>query len=123
MKVTIDVSPAKVCDLLCSGIEGGGSNYWATLGEINMGTPDEFNPNLPEYLRAPFNKDGYVQFIDEEADSEETYKLDRPALERGLQVMADKHPVSFGRFMNDDYDSTAGDIFIQCCLFGEMKYG
>jgi hypothetical protein len=88
-----------------------------------MGTPDEFSPNLPEYLRAPFNKDGYVQFIDEEADSEETYKLDRPALERGLQVMADKHPASFGRFMNDDYDSTTGDIFIQCCLFGEMKYG
>jgi len=38
-------------------------------------------------------------------------------------VMAKKEPRHFADFLKEDYDETTGDVFLQCCLFGEVIYG
>jgi hypothetical protein len=49
--------------------------------------------------------------------------LDRAAIDRGLAIMAEKYPRHFGDFIADNEDSITGDVFIQCCLLGDVIYG
>ena len=44
-------------------------------------------------------------------------------IKRGLTVMAKKERKHFVDFLNEDYDETTADVFLQCCLFGEVIYG
>ena len=44
-------------------------------------------------------------------------------IEKGLKVFAEKSPYQFGEWLLDNDDSITGDVFLQCCLFGEVKYG
>lgn len=51
------------------------------------------------------------------------HRLDRAKVMDGLQVMAAKYPRHWESFVSDNADATTGDVFIQCCLFHEIKYG
>jgi hypothetical protein len=61
-----------------------------------------------------------------------TYRLDRAAIERGLALFAagksihtDKTKVvmhHFANWMNEEDDAETGDVFLQLCVFGEVKY-
>ena len=42
---------------------------------------------------------------------------------RGLEVMADKYPNHFGDAIAGNDDATTGDVFLQCCVFGDVLYG
>jgi hypothetical protein len=44
-------------------------------------------------------------------------------IESGLQVMADKYPKHFADFMSEEDDCVTADVFLQCCLFGDIIYG
>jgi len=37
--------------------------------------------------------------------------------------MAEKYPRHFHNFLEENDDAETGDVFIQCCLFGEIVYG
>lgn len=133
---TIQVSDEKLRGLLCSAFEGG-SNYWY------MHTRNEFPPGvnysdfreggrftLAEYWHPleliPF-VDGCALIITTEAagaDGDKTeYRLDRAALARGINVMALKYPRHFANVTTENADAETGDVFLQCCLFGEIVYG
>ena len=49
--------------------------------------------------------------------------LDGDAVQRGLQTMAEKYPRHWGDFIRENEDAITGDVFIQCCLLGEVVYG
>jgi hypothetical protein len=49
--------------------------------------------------------------------------LDLGTIRNGLQVMADKYPNHWHDFINDNEDATTGDVFLQCCLYGEVIFG
>lgn len=51
------------------------------------------------------------------------YNLNLKKIKRGLTVMAKKEPSHFADFIKGDGDDNTGDIFLQCCLFGEVIYG
>ena len=51
------------------------------------------------------------------------YTLDMGAIKKGLQIMSTKYPEHFGAFMSENDDAETGDVFLQCCLLGEIKYG
>jgi len=63
-----------------------------------------------------------VILIDRENDDEE-HILDRAALHRGVKAMSEKFPEHWADFINENDDAITGDIFVQCCVFGDTVYG
>lgn len=129
---TFSVTNRQVSDLLCCAFEGG-SNYWYAELDYDLGEG---------YTIADFRKGGRCQYPDTYfhwcqlvplvegcavvfKDSEEGTKLrlDHAAIERGVRVMSAKYPKHFANWMSEDFDAETGDVFLQCCVFGEVVYG
>lgn len=132
IKLTIEkeISLQSIADLLCTAFEGG-SNYWYKIvGKIK---PEalEFRTDPKHiywYLDYPLNKGGELTITarneeDFEDFQDKTYKLNLESIEGGLRVMQEKYPSHFRDFMDDNADSITGDVFLQCCLFGEVIFG
>lgn len=129
------VTYSDVASLLCSAFEGG-SNYWAMISKVNKpkledkhifvnkdGTADDIFNSGWTYA-TPFSKGGSIIFVDvEEQDAFEPATLNLESIQRGLDVMADKYERHFSDFLNENGDADTGDVFLQCCLFGDVIFG
>lgn len=128
-KVTteVEIPMRRVADLLCCAFEGG-SNYWCQIKVKKA--PAEFSfrymPDLSDkptsYTDYPTNRGGYLIVGDIEGDMEDGL-LDLGTIRFGLQTMADQYPRHWQDFMDDNEDATTGDVFLQCCLWGEVVFG
>lgn len=123
MKINIEyeVEDKRLADLLCCAIEGG-IGYWARIAKVSKGENDVKpwgDDYAPDYIQAPFCTNGYVVFEDED----ESFTLDRESMKRGLGIMASKYPWHFNDFIAENEDSETGDVFVQCCLLGDIFYG
>lgn len=115
----------KIRGLLCCAFEGG-SNYW--YHDLDYQLPEGArlpDPDDPDYWHwsqiVPLLPGGHLTMLDGE---DETQRLDRDALERGIKVLFEKYPRHFADAMRDHtMDAITGDVFLQCCLFGEVVYG
>jgi len=113
-EIKAEVDEQMVQDLACTGWEGG-INYWVDFAEHNSnGIEFEYLWELPFLGGAVTIHPG---------EGEDPVVLDGAALQRGLQVMADKYPQHWGNFVGDCADAETGDVFIQCCCFGEIVFG
>lgn len=125
------VTTERVSDLLCCALEGG-SNYWYQIQRYEIaGTTDAERKAIVNglnhpHLEVPFLKGGALQICDNEADDGfDLWRLDRAAMQRGLELMAQtpemqRHWVNFVR---ENEDAETGDAFLQLSLFGETVYG
>lgn len=125
MKITTTVTYPDECiaDLLCIALEGG-SNYWCSYEGHDLGKGDFFSKtyeNYPQYC-APLCTNGALYLSDEE-DGGRRLKLTRRSLETGLKNFIEKEPRHFANWINERADAETGDVFLQCCLFDEVKYG
>lgn len=124
MNATISITDRQVADLLCSAFEGG-SNYWITAMTIRKGKHDGRpwgDEYTPTYIAAPFSTGGAVEIDPGEGDPIVT--LDLAALQRGVFVMANRWPQHFANALSEsNADAETGDVFLQCCLFGDIIYG
>ena len=122
MKVTIEMPEQRIQDLLCNAFEGG-SNYWYVINGKNYpeGQTKESLGIEFEHLELPF-KGGSLIVGDFDGDEGDKV-LDLKAIKKGLRIMANKHPRHFGDWLGENDDATTGDVFLQCCLFGEVVYG
>lgn len=122
-----------VANLLCSALEGG-SNYWYMLEKvvkpkkedryIFIDSKGKEDTSWSETYTAPFSKGGRLVISDYSGENAfEPKILDLDAIERGLSVMAEKYPMHFSDFISDNGDAITGDVFLQCCLFGETIFG
>ena len=115
--VTTTINHERVANLLCSAFEGG-SNYWycdLEEGHVPDGvTYKFFHMELPLKGGSVLFKDGHVCGL---------LVLDGPAIQRGLQVMAKESPSHLADVLTENDDSTTGDVFLQCCVFGKLIYG
>lgn len=146
--ITFNIHPAhaitdeQVASLLCCAFEGG-SGYWCRIVGYNeptakypvidrgMDDPRIYRHN--DYALLPggavlcqeedydHDEDGYC--IDEDGDRTPVHTLNAQSVEAGLKVMAEKYPSHFSDFLEENYDATTGDVFLQCCLLGEIVYG
>ena len=123
----INVDPKRIADLLVCAFEGG-SNYWYMIvdyieppGEVFKSTGDQ----VFKHCDYPLSEGGGVVIKDIEDDDEDakTYTLNIETIKRGLAIMSAKYPNHFADFMNENDDAETGDVFLQCCLFGEIVYG
>ncbi len=51
-----------------------------------------------------------------------TLTLDQAAVQRGLQVMRDKYEWHFHDILKGNDDAETGDVFVQCCIFGDIIF-
>lgn len=136
-KTQIEVSADLIRGLLCTAFEGG-SNYWYEI--IDQKYP-------PGTKRADFSEGGRLQDPKEywhwcqliptfeggaliitstegdEINGAKQWTLDRDAITRGLAVMSEKYPKHYGDAIGETGDAITGDVFLQCCLFGDIIYG
>jgi hypothetical protein len=137
--ITTQVSERRMADLLCNALEGG-SNYWYRIKEFIAPPVIAFHtwetewdgPNSVKVFRHidyPCNEGGALiieAFSENEPDEingKKEWRLDLPAMHRGLQLMAEKYPHHWGDFQAENGDAITGDVFLQLSLFGEVVYG
>jgi len=108
-----EISDERLSDLLCCAFEGG-SNHW-------INTADSIEPlskNVYNF-EVPFENDGKLEIV---TVDNEKYILDRQSIDSGLDVMQNKYPRHMKDFLDENEDADTGDVFLQCCLFGEAVY-
>ena len=131
--IKTEASDKTLRGLLCSALEGG-SNYWymiereelaagLTFADFREGgkmtDPAEY---WHPYEIIPF-VDGCALIIGDKEQPGKTFRLDKAALRKGIEVMAKKFPRHFADVINENDDADTGDVFLQCCLFGDIIYG
>lgn len=110
--VRTHISLDDIKDLLDSASRG--SDYWSGNNELG------FDSVAEKALT-----DTGVEIQDFEGGDDvnpKIYVLNIKKIKRGLTVMAKKEPNHFADFIKGDYDMITGDVFLQCCLFGEVLY-
>lgn len=107
IKITHEISDQQLLYLLDTA--GRGSNYWSE--------------NRLKYEREAKKALTLVGAVIKEIETGKKYGLRPTKIEQGLKIMAKKYPQHFIDFaIREDYDETTGDVFLQCCLFGEIIY-
>ena len=115
VKVTHTIDHERLECLLISAFEGG-SNYWIQKARsVNGG--DEYEQAFDYGVRIWVSAERGDPF------SGKSFLLNLTAMEKGLQVMADKFPHHMADILAENDDATTGDVFLQLCLFGEVVYG
>lgn len=125
----------RVADLLSCGFEGG-VGYWCRI-ESYEEPPEKYSVHefgCPEDVDSHYRRDHVYPYIDYpltggtvicRADGDDgLYRLDMDAIKHGLQRMSIYEPMRhWDAFMDENEDAETGDVFIQLCLFGEVRYG
>ena len=109
VKITHNFTRHKIEEFLVCALEGG-SNYW--IKEVE---PVKEGDDVYE---APFGLGLKVTDLEGQ-----TNYLNYSAFHRGLQAMADNYPRHMGDIISKNDDATTADVFLQCCLFGQLVYG
>lgn len=128
--VTVGVNPETVLQLLTSALTDGAADYWLTGVSLHKPATSlqTFTENgtvaWPACAWNPVNGGSIIVTAPHpktEADTD--YLVDGKVVQNGLAVMASKYPHHFVDVLKQDTDDTTGDVFIQCCIYGDIIYG
>lgn len=126
MKIETEVSIEDINNLVVSALEGG-SNYWYMIEEKiepSEWVYDSFAKEGTHYIGDyALNKDGGLVFSVKDDNTVEHSTLNLENIKTGLEIMARDYKKAFADILAENTDSETGDIFLQCCLFGEIIYG
>jgi hypothetical protein len=133
VKATVEVAEQRLRDMLTCALEGG-SNYWYVINDDACIYPlglcfDDFVEGGKMQLKDYHHPYELLPFVPgcalaiEDKHEKKMHLLDRAALLKGLEVLAQKYPRHFADMMQENDDADTGDCYLQCCLFGEMIYG
>lgn len=122
IKSTTAITDKGVKDLLACALEGG-SNYWYNIEKVFRTHLDTKDPDVYDAI-----VDGQGVLVgllneDEDVNGKTQWVLNREAVARGLQVLANDRPELFAKIALEDYDADDADVFLQLTLFGELIYG
>ena len=118
----------RISDLLCSALEGG-SNYWYHIEQfikpINFNNSEEGTTEEKcfRHLDYPINEGGALMISVPEDEDGKLYCLDLQSIRSGMKVMAKRYPRHMMDLIRENDDACTGDVFLQCCLFGEVIFG
>lgn len=133
IKVELEIDKGRIADLLCSAVEGAFflkgcielHSYHAPsqgISKEELATVKGWEDGEYCYIYPLFG-DGYLRFDDIYEDKHVKYYLNYELIEKGLKIFSEKHPYQFSLWINENDDAITGSVFLQCCLFGEEKYG
>ncbi len=144
--VPIKIDEDRIKNLLVSAFEGG-IGYWARIMEYTYppGTSradfknwgDDKKYTCPGYVEVPLIEGGKVWLHDAEeyderwitlpAAEKEKWCLTREKIIKGMSTFASlkmgEGGHHFPNFLAENDDAETADVFVQCCLFGEIVYG
>lgn len=134
--VRMTIPDGRIRSILVGAFEGG-SNYWMFFHkdrfDFGKYKKEDFQEGgqfyLPRYrfpgYSLPFVEGCAVLVCenDDEGNILETHRLDRQALQRGLDLMAEVRPSQLAEFLGENDDANTSDVFLQLCLLGEVRYG
>lgn len=107
--ITMDRPELKtLSSLLCGAFEGL-SNYQVE----DLQGPDSLSLVL----------DDGGSLVVQDVEAGKTYELTLDSCVRGWQVMHDSYPKHWMAAQAEAPGAEAEDVFLQCCLFGEVVYG
>lgn len=119
--ISVKFTDERIADLICCAIEGG-IGYWSTLT-----SREPVGEWMTTYLAIAKGEGKIIlRELDNNGEIDESVPervLDRAAVDRGLQLMADKYPRHFADFVKENEDADTADVFAQCALLGEIVYG
>lgn len=120
----IYVDSDRVRDLLCAGLES--PRAWGHQVERYEAPTQGSWPGVSSYTPADWalwdpTKGGSITIIDGEDD--EAWVLDGEAIAQGLRLLADREPMHFRNWLEENEDAITGDIFLQLAVLGEVTYG
>tara|TARA_R110000824_G_scaffold201667_4_gene385773 strand:- start:1538 stop:1927 length:390 start_codon:yes stop_codon:yes gene_type:complete len=120
INVPLSFTQERISDLLCSAFEGG-SNYWYEIVRYKFAKGKAGSDYKYKHIEVPF--DGGAIIICDKEDPTTQAKLDKAAIVKGLELMADKYPDHFKDWVDENADAETGDVFLQLCLFNEIVFG
>ena len=129
VQVEVEVHPQRLTDLLCGALEGG-SNYWYMIE--NFDKHDVDTGEQVEYMHEAPMAGGWIEFSACGDDGDygqfsyggcNRFRLDWAGMKTGLKVMASKYPEHMAIFLDENDDAETSDVYLQCCLFGELVFG
>lgn len=85
-------------------------------------TRASLNIDFP-HMELPLIARGGIIISDYTVNKSKKYIIDMVSIRHGLEIMSLKYPHHFEDVINDDADAMTGDVFLQCCAFGEIVYG
>lgn len=137
IEVKFDIPYNSIANLLIDSLESS-SLYWASIDKKEKPSQikfREFEDDVENSVRINegklyiseyvLNKDGALIIRDNETDNDRLrfHKLDLEKVKKGLECFAKYQPKHFADFLSENEDGTTADVFLQCCLFGEVLYG
>lgn len=125
LDVTVGVNPETVLQLLASALCDGAADYW--LAGVSLNQPATVAQTAaiawPSSAWNPVNGGSIIITAPHpQTDVHTDYPIDGTTILKGLAIMASKYPHHFVDVMKEDTDDTTGDVFVQCCIYGEIIY-
>jgi len=135
----ISLSQNQIINLLISAF-GGWSKYWCYSLDDQHIKPSN-NEDIPEQYKDFTHVswcwgDGQVVFMDKDeyfdatkdsnneeellAESIKTFTLNEKGIARGVTLFAKHFPKEFSNVLTNNDSADTADIFLQCCLFGDV---
>jgi len=100
-----------------------GSAYWC---ENELAYESETNKAVSgvpsSTLGAKYLECSQITETEHESGAPIVHFLNLDKIKKGLRIFAKKYPTHFSDFLTGNYDQDTGDVFLQTCLFGIMKY-
>ncbi len=123
IQTTVKLTAEQISDLLTVAFEGG-VNYWCEIRKLILPPGMTKQDFAWAYSELPLHEGGAMILGTNENDPNlENKRLDRFTIKRGLSIMAEDHPRHWQDLVNENYDADTADVFLQCCLFGELVFG
>lgn len=121
--VCADLKPQDIADLVTTAFEGG-VNYWLPRADLVHRTGQQAEE--PWYADPTLYEGEFQMRLVEdcgEGDDPEVHFLTQAGIQFGLSVMATKYRKFLADILTENYDAETADVFLQCCLFQEIRYG
>ena len=116
IKVKYDIPLSRIRDLLITALEGG-SNHW--IKEVQL---DYYYTESQKFPRYDIDHPKYRVIITN-SHTGEAHTMTLGRYKVGLGDMSIKYPWHARDFVHQNEDAVTGDVFLQCAVFGEVKYG
>jgi hypothetical protein len=127
MPIVISLTDQQHEDLIVTAIEGG-SNYWyylptSSVNLIKKATPDEKDEPLSTRMWKAIKAGAIIPIHDVEDPKEKIGEISLVSIEKGEQLLADKHSNHLADILNENEDANTADVWFQLCSLGEIVYG
>lgn len=100
-----------------------GSSYWC---ENDLAYESETNKAIsgkPSSTIKGHMEHSKVTETEHESGAPIVHFLDLNKIKKGLRRMIKEQPEHYANFIGGNSDQETGDVFLQLCLLGEIKYG